>query len=282
MRDAWGTDPADLLAAIGPSIGPSDYEVGDFVFAAFNDAGQGDAAVQWFIRRKDGRLTLDLWRANRDQLVSTGVRTERIFLAGLSTATHKGWLESYRRDGPAAGRLVAAIVDAGRGRNVRVPSCSPSGHHSGPFRRFDRRSASLLCSRRTCSKVTRPDPGAERAGLAVQRDQPLVFHLVDPAHLLDQQQRIASDVQLLDAAIDGPAERGEQPAVLRHVVGRDADTLGNLRQHLTVVVDDVDAKARRTWIAAGAPVEIRRNHEAVVGEPAGAGGCGPSPGEGGT
>jgi len=110
MRDAWGTDPADLWAAIGPSIGPSDYEVGDSVFAAFNDAGHGDAAAQWFTRRTDGRLTLDLWRANSDQLVSIGVRTERIFLAGLSTATHKGWLESYRRDGPAAGRLVAAIV----------------------------------------------------------------------------------------------------------------------------------------------------------------------------
>ncbi len=110
MRDAWGTDPADLRAAIGPSIGPSDYEVGDSVFEAFNDAGHGPAAAHWFTRRRDGRLTLDLWRANSDQLVSTGVRTERIFVAGLSTATHTGWLESYRRDGPAAGRLVAAIV----------------------------------------------------------------------------------------------------------------------------------------------------------------------------
>jgi YfiH family protein len=117
MRDAWGTDPADLLAAIGPSIGPSDYEVGDSVFEAFNDAGQGAAAVQWFTRRRDGRLTLDLWRANSDQLVSTGVSTDRIFLAGLSTATHKGWLESYRRDGPAAGRLVAAIVTPERGES---------------------------------------------------------------------------------------------------------------------------------------------------------------------
>jgi YfiH family protein len=110
MCDAWATDPADLWAAIGPSIGPSDYEVGDSVLEAFTDAGHGHATRRWFTRGEDGRLTLDLWRANVDQLVSAGVRRERIFVAGLSTAAHKGWLESYRRDGAAAGRLVAAIV----------------------------------------------------------------------------------------------------------------------------------------------------------------------------
>ena len=110
MRDAWGTDPADLWAAIGPSIGPSDYEVGDSVLEAFSAGGHRDAAARWFTRRQDGRLMLDLWRANVDQLVGTGVRTERIFVAGLSTAAHQGWLESYRRDGDAAGRLVGAIV----------------------------------------------------------------------------------------------------------------------------------------------------------------------------
>jgi copper oxidase (laccase) domain-containing protein len=55
-------------------------------------------------------LRLDLWRANVDQLIAAGVSAERICTAEVSTPAHPGWFESYRRDGPAAGRLVAAVV----------------------------------------------------------------------------------------------------------------------------------------------------------------------------
>jgi polyphenol oxidase len=110
MREAWGTDPAHLWAALGPSIGPADYEVGESLVEAFDAAGHGDAIPNWFRRAAAGSLYLDLWRANIDQLRTAGVGPERIFAAELSTAAHPGWLESYRRDGTAAGRLIAAIV----------------------------------------------------------------------------------------------------------------------------------------------------------------------------
>jgi YfiH family protein len=110
MRSTWGTQPADLWAAIGPSIGPADYQVGDSVLEEFRQAGHGEAGERWFTRGPAGRLRLDLWRANIDQLAGAGLRPERIFAAGLSTAAHPRWLESYRRDGAAAGRLVAAIA----------------------------------------------------------------------------------------------------------------------------------------------------------------------------
>jgi polyphenol oxidase len=110
MRDGWGTDAADLWAAIGPSIGPADYEVGESVVEAFRSAGHAAAVPRWFSRGEDERLRLDLWRANADQLEAAGVDGARIYSAGLSTAAHPGWLESYRRDGAAAGRLAAAIV----------------------------------------------------------------------------------------------------------------------------------------------------------------------------
>ncbi|MGE3886007.1 MAG: peptidoglycan editing factor PgeF [Vicinamibacterales bacterium] len=111
LADAFGTRPADLVVAIGPSIGPDDYEVGEGLLADFAAAGHGDAArARWFRRGQGGRWHLDLWQANQDQLVAAGVRAGNIHACGLSTFRHPMWLESYRRDGPRAGRMAAAII----------------------------------------------------------------------------------------------------------------------------------------------------------------------------
>jgi YfiH family protein len=109
MQDACGTRPADLVAALGPGIGPDDYHVGESLVAAFREAGHAASIDRWFARA-GGVLRLDLWRANVDQLEAAGVPANRVFVAGLSTAAYPGWLESYRRDGVAAGRLVGAVV----------------------------------------------------------------------------------------------------------------------------------------------------------------------------
>jgi hypothetical protein len=110
LRRECGSDPRDLMAAIGPSIGPDDYEVGEEVRAAFAAAGHDRAAVDRWFRASGSRLHLDLWTATSDQLVSAGVSSDRIHTARLSTARHPGLLPSYRRDGPRAGRLAALIV----------------------------------------------------------------------------------------------------------------------------------------------------------------------------
>ena len=119
MRAAFGTRPDDLHVAIGPSIGPADYQVGETVVEAFRAAGHGGSFERWFSRA--GGLRLDLWQANLDQLETAGVRRDRIAVAGLSTAAHPGWLESFRRDGAAAGRLVAAIVVPAGGSAQTAP-----------------------------------------------------------------------------------------------------------------------------------------------------------------
>lgn len=110
MRGAFGTDPADLVAAIGPSIGPDDYEVGDALIEAFQQAGHGAGDLfRWFTQRA-GRLHLDLWTANRDQLVDAGLRPERVFTCGLSTLAHAEVFDSYRAAGDRAGRMAAVIA----------------------------------------------------------------------------------------------------------------------------------------------------------------------------
>jgi YfiH family protein len=112
-----GSRPDDLLAAIGPSIGPNDYEVGEALLAEFAEAGHGASEVaRWFGRTDAGRLSLDLWQATRDQLEAAGVRPGAIFTAGLSTASCPGCFESFRRDGAGAGRMAAL---------VRVPEHTP-------------------------------------------------------------------------------------------------------------------------------------------------------------
>jgi copper oxidase (laccase) domain-containing protein len=50
-----------------------------------------------------------LWRANVAQLSSAGLASESIHEARLCTAHHPDLCHSYRRDGAAAGRMVAAI-----------------------------------------------------------------------------------------------------------------------------------------------------------------------------
>lgn len=111
MAERFGTRPGDLVAAIGPSIGPDDYEVGESVLRDFAAAGYDEAVLaRWFRREGDrGRLCLDLWQANHDQLVVAGLLGRNIHACRLSTFRHRAWLESYRRDGPRAGRMAAAV-----------------------------------------------------------------------------------------------------------------------------------------------------------------------------
>jgi polyphenol oxidase len=107
LKSKFGSEPHDLVAAIGPSIGPCCYEVGrDLVphFAAHPDA------PRWF--SADSKPRLDLWRATRDQLERAGVPARQIHSCGLCTFDNPALFHSYRRDGQTAGRLVGAIKSA--------------------------------------------------------------------------------------------------------------------------------------------------------------------------
>jgi YfiH family protein len=103
MEQRFGARAADLVVAIGPSIGPCCYQVGEELLAAFGSNGR-----RWFFRIS-GEWMLDLWRANKDQLVDAGVTAENIHVAELCTAMHGDLFPSFRRDGDRAGRLAAAI-----------------------------------------------------------------------------------------------------------------------------------------------------------------------------
>ncbi len=110
MQREFGTDAGDLTAAIGPSAGPDDYEVGESLVEAFIAAGHRGVDIgRWFIRSTE-KPHLDLWAANRDQLIGSGLDPARIHTCGLSTVSHRELFDSYRVGGERAGRMAAIVV----------------------------------------------------------------------------------------------------------------------------------------------------------------------------
>lgn len=109
LVDRFAVDAASLSAAIGPAIGPCCYEVGEELLAVFAERGWTEAErTRWFIRR-DGRLFLDVWQANVDQLRNAGIPDGQVHVSRLCTACHPEWFYSYRREGAGTGRLAAFI-----------------------------------------------------------------------------------------------------------------------------------------------------------------------------
>lgn len=120
----YGARAADLVAAVGPSIGPCCYIVGPELIEHF--AGHADAPA-WFLR--DPALRLDLWRATYDQLRCAGLDGRHVHLSNLCTACHTELFCSYRKEGERTGRLAGAIR-AARPRNADPSPRSQAGRRA--------------------------------------------------------------------------------------------------------------------------------------------------------
>jgi YfiH family protein len=106
MAQAYGSRPADLQAAIGPSIGPRRFQVGEEVVQAV-DGYFGSAHN--LVRRdpSDGTAYLDLWAANRLDLERVGVG--QIEVAGICTVENVHDFFSHRQEKGRTGRFGAVI-----------------------------------------------------------------------------------------------------------------------------------------------------------------------------
>jgi len=103
MEDAFGSRPSDLLAALGPAIGPCCYRVGDDVATAVQAlVGDRQAILQ---PRGDAGWFLDLNGLNHLLLVQAGVPPSSIATADLCTACHRHEFFSHRGDGGQSGRF---------------------------------------------------------------------------------------------------------------------------------------------------------------------------------
>lgn len=110
MQAECGVRPGDLLAGIGPSAGPTAYEVREDVY----EAAVGLAQRERLFLRQGERMCFDLWESNRLQLVEAGLGADRIEVAGICTMTRTDLFYSFRREGPGCGHfgLMAALAHA--------------------------------------------------------------------------------------------------------------------------------------------------------------------------
>ena len=105
LTSCYGTDPASILAGIGPSICQDCYPVGPEVYRAFK-ATLGEQAWRYFIQNDDN-LLLDLWQANVDSLKKAGVR--QIENAGVCTACMLEDWYSHRGENGKTGRFAVLM-----------------------------------------------------------------------------------------------------------------------------------------------------------------------------
>jgi len=142
MRLIFGSDPKDLVAAIGPGIGLCCYAVGEEVLSEFDsqftyardlfrevfdsDPVRKKYPMLFLTRRAPGHspigpsLHVDLIEANRRQLLSAGLAPESIQIVGGCTQSHPDLFFSHRGSHGHAGRMMAAI-GIRRARKHRFP-----------------------------------------------------------------------------------------------------------------------------------------------------------------
>jgi YfiH family protein len=100
MQHGFGSNPADIIAGIGPSIGDCCYTVGDLVVQEVIAAFGEEAALNFLPLQSDGSRVFDLWAAIEYTLVETGVPPENIEHSELCTLCHHDTFFSYRATPP--------------------------------------------------------------------------------------------------------------------------------------------------------------------------------------
>jgi YfiH family protein len=131
MRLQFGSRPEDLIAAIGPGIGPCCYSVGEEVLSSFesqfayarelfrevydSDLVRTKYPMLFMTQRAPGHLVqgpslhLNLVEANRRQLLAAGLKPRAIHLVGGCTSCHRELFFSHRGAQGHAGRMMSAI-----------------------------------------------------------------------------------------------------------------------------------------------------------------------------
>lgn len=107
MQERYGCSLADIKAVIGPSISLNAFEVGDEVYDAFALA---QFPMEKIARKYCNKWHIDLWEANRLQLLACGVSADAVEVCGVCTFTRFREFFSARRLGINSGRIFSGIM----------------------------------------------------------------------------------------------------------------------------------------------------------------------------
>jgi hypothetical protein len=106
MTAAYGTQPQQMVAQIGPGIHLDSFEVGDEVYEAFQKAGFEMEKIS----RKKEKWHIDLPECNRQQLIAVGLQPQNIRVSPVCTFQQADDYFSARRLGVNSGRIFSGIV----------------------------------------------------------------------------------------------------------------------------------------------------------------------------
>ncbi len=107
MRESFGTDPADLVCAVGPNISVCCYEVDEPCAREFYALGLH--SEKFVFPKQGGKYMVDMLECNRQILVSCGVKPENITLSDVCTQHHSDLLWSHRATGGDRGTMCALL-----------------------------------------------------------------------------------------------------------------------------------------------------------------------------
>lgn len=112
MKRQFGSNPGDLLVAVGPSICVDCYEVGEDVAGEFQKAFPDTVVLQK--GKQEGKYQLDLWKANEQLLLDAGIRKEHLEITDLCTCCNQELLFSHRASHGQRGNLCAFLELTGK------------------------------------------------------------------------------------------------------------------------------------------------------------------------
>lgn len=111
MMEEYGSNPSDIIVAIGPSICVDCYEVSMDVAEEFLRAFSGaDNLSKIVIPKNEEKAMLDLWQANLAVLLEAGIKPEHVSLPDICTACNKELLFSHRASNGKRGNLGAFLA----------------------------------------------------------------------------------------------------------------------------------------------------------------------------
>ena len=109
MQETYGTDPADVYAAIGPSICQECYEVSEDVILEFKKSFAPEHWEKLFYKKENGKYQLNLWEANKIIFTETGITENHISMPGICTCCNPEFLFSHRASHGKRGNLGAFL-----------------------------------------------------------------------------------------------------------------------------------------------------------------------------
>lgn len=125
MQAGFDTNPAHVIACIGPSIGPESYEVGhEVVDMALVKLPNAEELFAW-PSSPHARPHFNLWLANRRQLEEAGVPPAQIEVAGIDTAQNTADFYSHRRENGRCGLFTMTAWLEPRPNSLANESESP-------------------------------------------------------------------------------------------------------------------------------------------------------------